>query len=247
MIRASCGRPTAGPASTRRNASDIISLHLCPPASKSTAACSVLLRTVLQAVVQTPLESRLAVGMLCACRHAGHSRVRFVGLNQTKLLYHIWKRGRRNEDSDFRNWCWILTFAQQFCRFFHIMCSAAAASGGGSNYSGVSCILFLVWCCMVPCVQVSSNVKHACPTCNDAFMPSHAHPTTLLLCRLRSRCVNGFNGFVSAFIFATETQQTIGTDFSLLCQNALLNATPCLKQLVCNANMHCVIKSATIC
>ena len=53
-------------------------------------------------------------------------------------------------------------------------------------------------------------------TCNDAFMPSQAHPTTLLSCRLRSRCVNGFNGFVSAFIFATETQQTIGTD-SLFC------------------------------
>lgn len=46
------------------------------------------------------------------------------------------------------------------------MCSAAAASGGGSNYSGVSCILFLVWCCMVPCVQVSSNVKHVMmPSC----------------------------------------------------------------------------------
>ena len=30
-------------------------------------------------------------------------------------------------------------------------------------------------------------------------------------CRLQSQCVRGFHGFVSAFIFATETQQTIGT------------------------------------
>ena len=232
VIRASCGHPTAGPASTRRNASDIISLHLCPPASKPTAACSVLLRTVLQAVVQTPLESRLAIGMLCACRHAGHSRVRFVGLNQTKLLYHIWKRGRCNEESNFRNWCWILTFAWQFCRFFHIMCSAAAASGGGSNYPGVSCIVFLVWYCVVPCVQVSSNVKHvmmpSCPLKHIQLVLKYKYITFVQaqkpLCQWVQRvCIS--------LHFCHRDSANYRYRLSLLCQNALLNATPCLAGL----------------
>lgn len=35
-------------------------------------------------------------------------------------------------------------------------------------------------------------------------------------CRLQNRCVRGLHGFVSAFIFATETQQTIGSHPCLL-------------------------------
>ncbi|DBB04690.1 TPA: hypothetical protein ACH3X1_012745 [Trebouxia sp. C0004] len=106
---------------------------------------------------QTERERYHKPALVSTGKHAGHSRVRFVGLNQTKLLYHIWKR-------DFFTSCVQLRLPVVVAAIILVYLASFFSFG-------------VVW---------------------------------YLVFRLRSRCVNGFNGFVSAFIFATETQQTIG-------------------------------------
>ena len=83
----SCGRRIGGQAFIRPNVNDTTNRHLYRPASKLISLTSCPGGLALSFAHQVCMHS-------CACRHAGHSRVRFVGLNQTKLLYHIWKRGR---------------------------------------------------------------------------------------------------------------------------------------------------------
>ena len=154
---------------------------------------------------------------MCACRHAGHSRVRFVGLNYSKLLYHIWKRGRFSTRCLIQKMFLLSTIVLSTCRLLHILRSAASAGCSGSYCSGLPFILLLFWRRMVSCVQVNLTHEHSAICMLQAHFCPFVPDSPRMICRFRSHCVNGFNGFVSAFIFATETQQTIGTLQPLFC------------------------------